>query len=161
MRCVTELQTLSVNTSLYSKTLCTPAAVLTVFTYLLYVWGAYLMLLSTLPNPFWRCMHRESYCNMYIKQQDAQILVNNLYFFVNRLYMFRTIINPSSGATLNKLCRHECTNCILQFIKSCSWWWTNDSPKHVEPINEKIKIIHKNLCISLLYIHIAQSIIIL
>ena len=29
------------------------------------------------------------------------------------------------------------------------------SPKHVEPFNEKIKIIHKNLCISLVYIHIA------
>ena len=25
---------------------------------------------------------------------------------------------------------------------SCSWWWTNDSTKHVEPFNEKIKIIH-------------------
>ena len=31
---------------------------------------------------------------------------------------------------------------------------TNDSPKHVEPINEKIMINHKNLCISLVYIHI-------
>ena len=26
------------------------------------------------------------------------------------------------------------------------------SPKHVEPFNEKIKTIHKNLCISLVYI---------
>ena len=40
---------------------------------------------------------------------------------------------------------HEC----------CSWWWTNDSPKHVEPFNEKIKTIHKNLCISFVYIHTA------
>ena len=31
----------------------------------------------------------------------------------------------------------------------------DDSPKHVEPFNEKIKTIHKNLCISLVYIHIA------
>ena len=31
------------------------------------------------------------------------------------------------------------------------------SPKHVEPFNEKIKIIHKNLCISLVYIHIAKT----
>ena len=43
----------------------------------------------------------------------------------------------------------------VQLIKCCSWWWTNDSPKHVEPFNEKIKTIHKNLCISLVYIHIA------
>ena len=40
---------------------------------------------------------------MCINQRDAQILVNNLYFFVKRLYMFRTIISPSSGATFNKL----------------------------------------------------------
>ena len=48
-----------------------------------------------------------------------------------------------------------CTNCTVQLIKCCSWWWTNGSPKHVEPFNEKIKTIHKNLCISLIYIHIA------
>ena len=111
-----------------------------------------------------------------MNQRDARILVNNLYFFVNWLYMFRTIISPSSGATFYKLYsaigtfvpdqsflypyssqtyRHECTNCTVQLIKCCSWWWTNDSPKHVEPINEKIRIIHKNLCISLVYIHIA------
>ena len=41
------------------------------------------------------------------------------------------------------------------FIKCCFWWWTNDSPKHVEPCNEKIKTINRNLCISLVYIHIA------
>ena len=29
------------------------------------------------------------------------------------------------------------------------------SPKHLEPVNEKIKTIHKNLCISLVYIHTA------
>ena len=86
--------------------------------------------------------------------------------------MFRTIVNPSSGATFYKLysagtsgcCMAiaiqqpdvtACTNCAVQLIKRCSWWWTNDSPKHVEPFNEKIKIIHKNLCISLVYIHIA------
>ena len=43
---------------------------------------------------------------------------------------------------------------VHQLIKCCSWWWTNDSPKHVEPFNERIKTIHKNLCISLVYIHI-------
>ena len=41
--------------------------------------------------------------NVYINQRDAQILVNNLYFFVKWLYMFRTIIAPSSGATFNTL----------------------------------------------------------
>ena len=45
-----------------------------------------------------------------------------------------------------------CTNCTAQFIKCCSCWWTNDSPKHVETFNEKIKSIHKNLCISLVCI---------
>ena len=40
---------------------------------------------------------------VYINLRDAQILVNNLYFFVKWLYMFRTIISPSSGATFNKL----------------------------------------------------------
>ena len=54
-------------------------------------------------------MYRASYCNAYINQREAQILVNSLYFFVKWLYMFRT----------------------------------NDSPKHVESFNEKIKIIHK------------------
>ena len=51
--------------------------------------------------------------------------------------------------------RRTGTNVPVQLIKFCSWWWTNDSPKHVEPINEKIKIIHKNMCISLVYIHIS------
>ena len=46
----------------------------------------------------------------YTKQRDAQILVSNLYFFINWLYMFRTIISSSSGATYNKLYRHECTS---------------------------------------------------
>ena len=48
-------------------------------------------------------MYRASYCNACINQRDAQILVNNLYFFVKLLYMFRSIISPSSGATFNKL----------------------------------------------------------
>ena len=45
--------------------------------------------------------------------------------------------------------------CTVQLIKCCPWWWTNDSPKHVEPFNEKIKTIHNNFCIPLVYIHIA------
>ena len=40
---------------------------------------------------------------VYTNQRDAQILVNNINFFVKWLYMFRTIISPSSGATFNKL----------------------------------------------------------
>ena len=41
--------------------------------------------------------------NVCIKQRDAHILVNNLYFFVKCLYIFRIIFSPSSGATFNKL----------------------------------------------------------
>ena len=48
-------------------------------------------------------MYRASYYNVWINQRDAQILVNSLYFFVKWLYMFRTIISPSSGATFNKM----------------------------------------------------------
>ena len=36
-------------------------------------------------------MYRASYCNVYINQRDAQILVNCLYFFVKCLYVFRTL----------------------------------------------------------------------
>ena len=25
--------------------------------------------------------------------------------------------------------------CVIQFLRWCSWWWTGDSPKHAEPIN--------------------------
>ena len=54
----------------------------------------------------WHCMYHEPYCNVYINQRDAQILVNSLnLFFVKWLYMFQTIISPSSGATFNKLYR--------------------------------------------------------
>ena len=35
----------------------------------------------------WRCMHRESYCNMYINQQDAQVLVIGLYFPLDALHV--------------------------------------------------------------------------
>ena len=48
-------------------------------------------------------MCRASYCNVYINQRDAQILVNKLYFFVKWLYMYLTTISPSSGATFIKL----------------------------------------------------------
>ena len=52
--------------------------------------------------------------------------------------------------------RKDCSPSVsIQLIKCCSWWWTNDSPKHIEPFNEKIKIIHKNFCIPLVYIHIS------
>ena len=46
-----------------------------------------------------------------------KILVNNLYFFVKCLYMFRTIISPSSGATFNKLycaVRAGTSGCCIQ-----------------------------------------------
>ena len=119
-------------------------------------------------------MYRASYRNVCINQRIAQILVNNLHFFVKWLYMFRTMISPSSGVTFNKLysaigtCRYVWLlygyihtaarhtgiyQLHCQLIKRYSWWWTNDSPKHSEPFNEKIKIIQKNLRIPLVYIH--------
>ena len=54
-------------------------------------------------------MYRASYCNVYINQQDTQILVNSLYFFIKWLYMFQSIISPSSGATFKK-------NCTLKLV---------------------------------------------
>ena len=71
-------------------------------------------------------MYRASYCNVYINQRDAQILVNNLYFFVNGFYMFRTIISPSSGATFTKL---------YSAIGTCRYVWLlyiqqRDVPTH-------------------------------
>ena len=92
-------------------------------------------------------MYRASYCDMYINQRDAQILANSLYSFVKWLYMFRTIISPSSGATFNKL---YSTFVPVRLVAA------NNSPKNVEPFNEKIKTIRKNMCISLVYIHIAK-----
>ena len=85
-------------------------------------------------------MYRASYCNVYINQGDAQILVNNLYCFVNWLYMFRTINSPSLEATFKKLysaigtfvpvhlaavsIQHPdvpaYTNCTVQLMKCCS-----------------------------------------
>ena len=29
--------------------------------------------------------------------------------------------------------------CVIQFMRWCSWWWTGGSPKHVEPNNEKYR----------------------
>ena len=48
-------------------------------------------------------MYRASYCNVYINQRDAQILMNNLYFFVKWLYMFRTILVHHNEQHFNKL----------------------------------------------------------
>ena len=55
------------------------------------------------PVPQKMCCKNDYQFNVYINQRDAQIVVNSLYFFVKWLYMFRTIISPSSGATFNKL----------------------------------------------------------
>ena len=89
-------------------------------------------------------MYRASYCNVHIDQRDEQILVNNLYFFVNRFYMFRTIISPSSGATFNKL--YSAIGTFVQVRLAAA--------SQTYRLTKKIKIIHKNLCISLVYIHI-------
>ena len=39
-------------------------------------------------------------------------------------------------------------------MRWCSWWWTGDSPKHVQPNNELINIIYKKCFISLVCLHI-------
>ena len=88
----------------------------------------------------WRCMYRASYCIVYINQRDAQVFVINLYLFFNCLYMFRTIISPSWGATFNKL---------YSAIGTCRYvWLQQDVP---------VCTIHKNLCISLVYVLITVS----
>ena len=113
----------------------------------------------------WHCMYHEPYCNVYINQRDAQILVNSLSFFsLNGSTCFRlSLVHHQEqhliSCTVPVPVRltavwHECTNCTVQLIKCCSWWWTNDNPKHVEPFNAKKKDSSKELYISLVYIHI-------
>ena len=46
-------------------------------------------------------------------------------------------------------------NSLYFFFKWLYMFRTSDIPKHVEKFNEKIKTIYKNLCMSLVYIHIA------
>ena len=78
---------------------------------------------------------KDAYRNVYINQRYAQILVSSLSFFFKWLYMFRTIVSPSSGTTFNKL--YSATG-------TCRYVWLLYSSQ----------TIHKNLCISLVYIHI-------
>ena len=54
--------------------------------------------------------------NVYRNQRDAQILVNSLYCFIKWLYMFRTVISPSWGATFYKFYRHECTGTTYKML---------------------------------------------
>ena len=63
---------------------------------------------------------------------------------------------PARSETLYRLSYLGRYQCTVQLIKCCPWWWTNDCSKHVEPFNEKIKTIHKNLCIPLVYVHSAR-----
>ena len=55
---------------------------------------------------------------------------------------------------INQLDAQILVNSLYFFVNWLYMFRTNDSPKHVEPVNEKIKTVHKNLCISLVYIHI-------
>ena len=70
--------------------------------------------------------------------------------------MFWTLIGPSSGATFNKLYIRADTNVPIALYSLLNVAPDDGpmSPKHVEPFNEKIKIIYKNLCISLVYIRL-------
>jgi hypothetical protein len=73
-------------------------------------------------------------------------------------------LNDSTCFGLSSVHRQQrLISCTVQLVHSCRYVWLlygyrkDCSPKHVEPINEKIKIIHKNLCISLIYIHIQRN----
>ena len=86
------------------------------------------------------------------------VLTNEMHIFLWIAFIF--FVKCSTCFELSLVHHQEqllkiCTNCTVQLIKSCSWWWTNDSSKHVEPFNEKIKAIHENTCIYLVYTHIA------
>ena len=50
------------------------------------------------------------YKRVYISQRDTQILVNNLYYLVKWLYIFRTVISPSSGEHL--------ISCTVQLVRA-------------------------------------------
>ena len=69
--------------------------------------------------------------HVYINQQDAQILVHNLYFFAKWLYMFRTIISPSSGATFNKLYSATGTFVLVRLAAVWIYSYSSQTYRHV------------------------------
>ena len=59
-----------------------------------------------------------------------------------------------AGLAATRLFLHECTNCVIQFTRQCSWWWTCSSSETCRASkNSEIKIICKNLCILLVRLH--------
>ena len=47
---------------------------------------------------------------------------------------------------LVQLSRHNCTNCVIQYTRQCSWWWTHNSFETCRARkNGGIKTIYKNL----------------
>ena len=78
-----------------------------------------------------------NYCNLHMNQRDAQILVNNPYFFVNWLYMFRTVISTTSGATFNLLkptghVMHQQFNIQQLYVLFCIYLRTNSDLCHLQ-----------------------------
>ena len=66
---------------------------------------------------------------VYINQRAAQTLVNSLYFFVKWLYMFRTIISSSSGATFNEL--YSATGTFMPVRLAAVWPYSSQTYWHV------------------------------
>ena len=54
-------------------------------------------------------MHRASYCNIYINQQDAQIIVISLYFSLGALHVSNFLVHHQE--------RHF-ISCIAQLVRA-------------------------------------------
>ena len=57
-------------------------------------------------------MYRASYCNVWINQQDAQILINDIYFSLFGSTCFGRTTRPSSGTPSGKL--HHAFGTLVQ-----------------------------------------------
>ena len=65
------------------------------------------------------CMYRASYCNVYMNQQDAQLLTNNLYSSLFCCTCFGRTIRPSSGAPSSKL--YHAFGTFVQASLTATW----------------------------------------
>ena len=83
-------------------------------------------------------MYRASYCNVYINQRDVQILANSLYFSLD---------GPTcSGLSLVHHQEPHLISCTAQSVHA----GTSGCCMVIG------RTIHKNLCISLVYIHMTN-----
>ena len=94
----------------------------------------------------WRCMYRASYCDAYINQRDAQILVNGLYFFsLNGSACFGLSLIHHEGVPA-RMYQYS----LLNVVPDDGLMIARNMQSH---LMKKIKTVRKNLCISLVYIH--------